>query len=365
MGSVDPRALLEGAERDHATRAVARRLLRRPEYEPTVLRLGVVTAIDPPTYTATVSVGGAEPIPGIPTAADYLPQVGDKVSLLQTGSQYIVISALQRDSAGRVKFHQDSMEVAAPGGQTLVLTHEPITNSEHLYWNGLYQPGSEWTRHHATTVDIADGAGLLEVGDELVMEYAWVPVNPTGALAIEDDFDRSTLAPGAYHWDGHRIPWEVTSPEWTITGGALDPDPGSSGEYCVLDTGFSDGSYSTVRVGASSFNDQDDRLAFRVSADKKKGFLWLLTGTVAYFDEDVWGTNGNGETVGNAGSIPDGVTVKVELDGPEMRFYVGGALTTTITDSRLVTETRHGYGTSDGNPGVRQWDDFRFEVASW
>jgi hypothetical protein len=71
-----------------------------------------------------------------------------------------------------VKFMQDQLTVTAAGDQILTLTYRPITNSEHLYWDGDYQPGSEWARD-AWDVTIPDPTGVIEIGDTLVMEYAY------------------------------------------------------------------------------------------------------------------------------------------------------------------------------------------------
>ena len=58
-----------------------------------------------------------------------------------------------------------STQVAATGDQAIALTFEPITNSEHLYWNGLYQRESEWTRDGQTiTVIPATRTVILRMG---------------------------------------------------------------------------------------------------------------------------------------------------------------------------------------------------------
>jgi hypothetical protein len=67
---------------------------------------------------------------------------------------------------------KDAITVDTPGDQTIILTYLPITHSEHLYWNGVYQRGTEWTRD-GQLVTVPDPGGVIAVGDLLVMEYAY------------------------------------------------------------------------------------------------------------------------------------------------------------------------------------------------
>ena len=100
---------------------------------------------------------------------------GEAVKLELDGGEWVVvdIAGLGDPNASGTLFYEDSLTVAATGVQTLNLTYEPIPHSEHLYWNGLYQPGSEWTRV-AQVVTCADSpTGAVAVGDNLTMEYAY------------------------------------------------------------------------------------------------------------------------------------------------------------------------------------------------
>jgi hypothetical protein len=75
----------------------------------------------------------------------------------------------------QVLFQQKSHIVVAPGPQLIHLDYVPIDNSEHLYWNGVYQPATEWTRAENTPVVIAQDPGkFLSIGDVLTVEYAYV-----------------------------------------------------------------------------------------------------------------------------------------------------------------------------------------------
>jgi len=122
---------------------------------------------------------------------------GEQVKLELEGDEWVVVDIPglgDPDDSGTL-FMQDALTTTATGAQTMTLTYEPITNSEHLYWNGLYQPGSEWTRA-GKVVSAADSpAGSFAVGDQLVMEYAYR--KPANSPAI----DPSPLdIPGLYIW---------------------------------------------------------------------------------------------------------------------------------------------------------------------
>lgn len=85
-----------------------------------------------------------------------------------------------------IKFMQDRLDVIALGDQILYLSFVPILNSEHLYWEGVYQPGTEWTRSEKT-VGIPDPDGVIEIDDELVMEYAYRVGDPTADAVPDPD----------------------------------------------------------------------------------------------------------------------------------------------------------------------------------
>lgn len=72
---------------------------------------------------------------------------------------------------------QDQLTVAGTGTKTLNLTYQPVVNSEHLYWNGHYQPGSEWSRS-GYVVSVPDASNLIESGDLLTMEYLYTDPTP-------------------------------------------------------------------------------------------------------------------------------------------------------------------------------------------
>ena len=99
---------------------------------------------------------------------------GEQVKLELEADEWVIVDifGLGDPNASGTLFMQDSATVAATGNQAVYLTYEPITNSEHLYWNGLYQPGAEWTRD-GQTVTVADPSTLIAIGDLLTVEYAY------------------------------------------------------------------------------------------------------------------------------------------------------------------------------------------------
>lgn len=106
--------------------------------------------------------------------------VGESVLMEEDDDEWRIIDVLGLDKSGTgTLFYDgpdddgnDAITVTTPGDQTINLTHLPITHSEHLYWNGIYQPGTEWTRV-GQVITVPDPGGVIAVGDELVVEYAY------------------------------------------------------------------------------------------------------------------------------------------------------------------------------------------------
>lgn len=99
---------------------------------------------------------------------------GESVLLEEDGDEWRIVDmlGLANQSATGSQFWQDSTLVSSVGTQTVMLTHEPLRNSEHVYWNGLYQPASEWSRN-GRTITVEDPLGHMFLGDELTVEYAY------------------------------------------------------------------------------------------------------------------------------------------------------------------------------------------------
>jgi len=71
---------------------------------------------------------------------------------------------------------QDSSVAGVIGAsQSIILKQTPLLNSEHVYWNGQYQPGSEWNRI-GNVIVIPDPDVDAEIEDEFVCEYLYAPV---------------------------------------------------------------------------------------------------------------------------------------------------------------------------------------------
>lgn len=99
----------------------------------------------------------------------------------------------EADLTPSVEFMQDGKTVTDAGQQDLTLTYVPIKESEHVYWNGTYQPASEWTRD-GVFVTVLDPAGMILPGDEVVVEYAHlnegsglVPLSGLGQRTTAED----------------------------------------------------------------------------------------------------------------------------------------------------------------------------------
>ena len=108
---------------------------------------------------------------------------GEQVKLEIEGDEWRIVDILGlgdrsggSGQASGVLAEQDQTTVTTAGvpTQSIILKHTPILNSEHGYWNGVYQQGSEWTRYGQVMV-FPDPDGLMKVGDELTCEYLYTP----------------------------------------------------------------------------------------------------------------------------------------------------------------------------------------------
>lgn len=113
------------------------------------------------------------------TLAFEVDQVAD-ATVVTIGGERVMFYGGNDNPNATAKIGRATYTVAA-GEQAFDLTHDPIDNSEHLYWNGLYQPASVWSRS-GRTVTVPDAPGDLRVGDELVVEYAYRVGLKGGAL---------------------------------------------------------------------------------------------------------------------------------------------------------------------------------------
>lgn len=87
---------------------------------------------------------------------------------------WVLIGAGGTGGGVQVKFYQDSKTIAATGtSHAITLRYTPLTHSEHVYWNGWYQQGTEWSRTNKT-LTVTDTGSLGQVGDVLTVEYAHI-----------------------------------------------------------------------------------------------------------------------------------------------------------------------------------------------
>ena len=66
-----------------------------------------------------------------------------------------------------------TVQVSHTGTQSILLQYEPILNSEHVYWNGIYQSDTEWSRS-GRFITLPDPSNKLLIGDELTVEYLYL-----------------------------------------------------------------------------------------------------------------------------------------------------------------------------------------------
>lgn len=140
-----------------------------------------------------------------------------------------------------VKAWTDTVTIAAPGeSHTVGLSYEPIEHSEHVYWNGLYQPVSEWSRD-GQTVTVPDPDQVVAAGDKIEVKYLHLdesavrvilPFQSTGWLRkqvgysstvdySDPDLNRSDWTPGPAafgesDWWASNTPWPAPSSTWGI-----------------------------------------------------------------------------------------------------------------------------------------------------
>lgn len=138
--------------------------------------------------------------------------------------------------AQRVGFlNTDGTSAEGPGSLTVALTYLPIAGSEHVYWNGLLQPPSEWTRD-GLTITFPDTEGLVRAGDLISVAYAYDPAapltqppSPSGGLVsyeasgwkwkqvtIADATDYSATAYDDSAWASAAAPFGTSNPSGYI-----------------------------------------------------------------------------------------------------------------------------------------------------
>lgn len=118
----------------------------------------------------------------------------------ETGHTESVDLEDEPSESGDVYFTQDRFVVTG-GEKGFRLTEIPLEHSGHLYWEGVYQPESEWSMDGEKNFTLLDPGNVVANGDEIVMEYAYrasvvdpvLPLfigssvagdNPTHSLAI-------------------------------------------------------------------------------------------------------------------------------------------------------------------------------------
>lgn len=150
----------------------------------------LIYALDPATglpvvdFTLWVRIDGADetgdPIPvrvahelndAIQNVADL---EGQAVQIEEDeDGELIVVDIVGSSRTTQVKAYEDTVVLDGSGDATLLLTYQPDPlHSEHLYWNGQYQDGDQWSRDK-WTVTIPDPTTVFKSGDRLTMEYLY------------------------------------------------------------------------------------------------------------------------------------------------------------------------------------------------
>lgn len=152
-----------------------------------VVLLDAVNLLPQTEWTASVTVDGEDP--GDPIEASVMAGLlemmpegvrgisGEAVTLTWDENGEVWVTDIGGATASGLRFMQDQFTVVHTGDQTFALTYQPVLNSEHVYWHpgggaGVYQDGSTWSRSD-WTITIPDPGGLIAVGDEFVVEYAY------------------------------------------------------------------------------------------------------------------------------------------------------------------------------------------------
>lgn len=129
-------------------------------------------------------------------------------------------------AAPEAAFHQDTFTLTEGGAEDLRLTYQPLDNSEHLYWNGLYQREDiTWTRRRKT-ITLSSAGFPARIGDVVTVEYAYLlgeqpeeitdpRGTPRGAYIITEDI--------GYGADVQRCQWYVQYEEDVLELGAAPP----------------------------------------------------------------------------------------------------------------------------------------------
>lgn len=157
-------------------------------------------------WLALVQLDPEEGAPAIPIHTSLIPYFREGIS--QRGIRVEVdldawvvtgLPDMQPTSAQEVLFRNtDSATATGPGDLPILLTYEPIDGSEHVYWNGVLQEPTEWTRDDRT-LTLLDPDDMLEVEDVVVVAYAYWPA-VAEARVIDEDFEAAVRADNPVLW---------------------------------------------------------------------------------------------------------------------------------------------------------------------
>lgn len=160
------------------------------------------------------------------------------------------------NSQDTIYFTQDEFTLVSDGAQTLYLSEIPIENSEHVYWNGVYQPSATWSRNGGSLELLDDpGESAPATGDSVIVEYAYtvtveLPVEPLVIGTSTKEGDGGTISIPANAVEGDL--WVAIGTSGTVTcvdSKVVGSYSFSSGRLCAW--GYVDSGKTPINMLAS------------------------------------------------------------------------------------------------------------------
>jgi hypothetical protein len=176
-----------------------------------------------------------------------------------------------------------------------------------------------------------------------------------------DGFDRADAGALGRPATGSR--WHAARGIWGVRDGeAFVVEPATSGPSLALTVTGSRTESVQARMpvvvpgSGLAFRCQGPANCWRVEAVPRDG-TWNVVKVLG----------GHEQVVANLGTVPvaPGTTIRVDLDGPTLRFWVNGQHARTVADAALAGSPRAGLSIRSG-PAVRRarWDDFQATVTA-
>jgi len=176
-----------------------------------------------------------------------------------------------------------------------------------------------------------------------------------GITSIADDFNRADANSGMGETSTGAKTWFQVG-TWGIGGNEAYLVSNGNPSAATIDLGSPDG-FVQFTLGADARNLQG--VVFRY-ADLSNYWRAVYVAGVASWriDKRVGGVWTQHNAFG-FGAYTDGTVIRIEFDGDQIRAYVNGVLSTTVTDANLAANTRVGlYHDTEAASGSSRWDAF-------